>query len=50
MQESFVPGRVSGIDQGKLLVEARDGVLELLEVQLESRRRMSAAELLRGLR
>jgi methionyl-tRNA formyltransferase len=43
---SVVPGESS--DPEKLVIAAKDGALKLEEVQLEGKRRMSAAEFLRG--
>jgi len=45
---SGAPGEVLGMDRGVLLVAAGEGALGLVEVQLEGRKRMSAAEFLRG--
>jgi len=45
------PGRVLGLDDhGRLLVAAGSGVLALAEFQLEGKKRLSAAEFLRGYR
>lgn len=42
------PGRISFIDKARLEVECGTGVLSLLEVQLEGRKRMSVGDFLRG--
>jgi methionyl-tRNA formyltransferase len=42
------PGEILGTDKSKLLIATKDGALSLGEVQLEGKRRMSAAEFLRG--
>ncbi|MBK8497746.1 MAG: methionyl-tRNA formyltransferase [Flavobacteriales bacterium] len=44
-----VPGAVR-IEQGRLLVRAQDGWLDILELQPEGRKRMDAASFVRGLR
>ena len=46
-QPKGAPGQLFP-DEGRLLVVCGEGVLELLEVQLEGKKRMSAAEFLRG--
>jgi methionyl-tRNA formyltransferase len=42
------PGEIVGTDRSELLIATKDRVLSLGEVQLEGKRRMSAAEFLRG--
>ena len=42
------PGEILDTDKSKLLIATKDGALSLGEVQLEGKRRMSAAEFLRG--
>lgn len=42
------PGEILDTDESKLLIATKDGALLLGEVQLEGKRRMSAAEFLRG--
>lgn len=43
------PGEVCGMEEGRLIVRAASGGVELLEVQAPGRRRMRVAEFLRGL-
>ncbi len=43
-----MPGAVS-LRNGRMVVQCGEGVLEILELQLEGRKRMTAAEVLRGL-
>lgn len=45
-----VPGRIFSPDNSSLYIETADGSLELLEVQLEGKKRMSASDFLRGFR
>ncbi len=47
--EHSAPGHVH-MDRDQLFVACGDGWLEVLEIQLEGRRRMAAAELIRGMR
>jgi methionyl-tRNA formyltransferase len=53
-RSTVAPGRVRGIpgtvlvEQGKLFVMAADHPLEVLDLQQEGRKRMTAAEFLRG--
>lgn len=47
---SSPPGLYSGLEEGRLLVGTGDGLLELLEVQPQSGRRMDAVSFLRGRR
>lgn len=47
--ERLPPGEVRGMEEGRLIVGAAGGVVELLEVQAPGRRRMRVAEFLRGL-
>lgn len=42
------PGEILSTDNSRLLIATKDGALSLGEVQLEGKRRMSAAEFLRG--
>jgi methionyl-tRNA formyltransferase len=42
------PGEIPSTDKSRLLIATKDGALSLGEVQLEGKRRMSAAEFLRG--
>jgi methionyl-tRNA formyltransferase len=44
------PGDLLPSSGSRLVVAAKEGAIELLEVQLEGKRRLSAAEFLRGLR
>lgn len=42
------PGTVVGVDKRRILVQAGNGVLELLEIQLEGKKRMTAETFLNG--
>ena len=42
-------GKISLLEKHKMAVSCREGQLELLEIQLEGKRRMTIAELLRGI-
>ena len=44
------PGTIVGISKDRLAVACKDSVFEITEVQLENKRRMSAAEFMRGVR
>jgi methionyl-tRNA formyltransferase len=46
--EKASPGEILSTDKSKMLVATKDRALSLNEVQLEGKRRMSAAEFLRG--
>ena len=50
VREQFIKGDVGALlaDGGRLFVRCGEGALELLEVQLEGAKRMSAADFLRG--
>ena len=48
MREHPVPGRICHIDSAGIWVLTGDGFLILQEVQLEGKKRMSAADFLRG--
>jgi methionyl-tRNA formyltransferase len=50
VNERAAPGEVVRADQGGLWVAAGDGILSLQEVQLENRKRLAAAEFLKGTR
>jgi methionyl-tRNA formyltransferase len=46
--EKALPGKILSTGKSTLLIATKDGALSLGEVQLEGKRRMSAAEFLRG--
>lgn len=48
MSSGQLPGTVVQVESGSILVQTGEGVLELVELQLESRNRVSAAEFLKG--
>lgn len=49
-EESFVPGSIVRTDGDGIYVRTGNGVLRLLEVQLEGKKRMDSASFLRGVR
>ncbi len=46
---NLMPGKVTA-DDGRFFVDCADGRIELLEVQIQGKRRMSASEFLRGVK
>ncbi|VBB07945.1 phosphoribosylglycinamide formyltransferase active site [Lucifera butyrica] len=42
------PGRIAGFDSGSVQVETGDGILEITELQPESKKRMTAADFIKG--
>lgn len=42
------PGKITSLDKGRIQVQTGQGLLSLLEIQMEGHRRMSSEELLRG--
>ena len=49
-EQTAAPGEVVRAEKGALWVAAGDGLLSLEEVQLENRKKMAAAEFLKGSR
>ena len=47
-EKKAAPGCIIKAEKGSFLVQTGDGVLELLEVQLEGKKRMDADAFLRG--
>ena len=47
-EKKAAPGCIIKAEKGSFLVQTGDGVLELLEVQLEGKKRMDTASFLRG--
>ena len=43
-----LPGKVAGVNKNSFTVACKDSVLEVLEVQLEGKKRMDAGSFLRG--
>ena len=46
--DSYQPGCIIRVEKNQLVVQTKEGALELLEVQLEGKKRMDIASFLRG--
>ena len=48
METSGTPGTIQSLEQGCMQIQTGQGLLTVLEAQLEGHRRMSSEELVRG--
>ncbi len=46
----LMPGTVAKVDKNSFSIQTGDGLLRLLEIQLEGKKRMSAGDFMRGMK